>query len=586
MSAPPEKVQTIRPLLAAAPPRGGWGSHAMAALIAALLAALLLAPIALVIAQGFVHEGHPSLYWFQRVAGNPILVGQMVNGMALASLTTLACLALAVPLAVVRTRCKFLGAGLLSSLLLVPLILPPFVGALSMKRLMAPYGAVNLLLAQAGLIDASAGPPPDWFGTGFIGVIVLQTLHLFPILYLNASAALANVDPAYVQAARNLGASPLRAFFSVTLPLMRPGLFAGGTIVFIWSLTDIGTPLLLGFEEVIPVTVFKGLGVDDVSPRTFSLVFVMLAASVALYVLGKFVFGRGGAAEATKATIAGEVRRLGVAGTLGAWLLFGTVVGLALLPHAGVILTAISAHWVNTVLPSEYTMRHLQYVITRPDTYNSILNSLAYAGTSTAVDLVAGSIVAWLLVRGRIRGRTALDGLVMLPLAVPGLILAAGYVAMTVKGSTLYNLGINTKAPFLLLVIAYAVRRLPFVVRGVSAGLEQVPEALEEAGRNFGASRIGAILRITLPLVVANVIAAGALTFAFAMLEVSDSLILAQSQPFYPITKEIYKQAASGNVDAANIASALGVYGMVLLGGTFALAGALLGKKLGAIFRA
>ncbi len=580
------KVRTIRPLLAAAPQRGGWGAHAMAAGIALLLAAFLLAPIALVIAQGFMHQGKASLYWFSRVAGNEILVGQMVNGMALAACATLACLVLAVPLAVVRTRCRFLGAGVLSALLLVPLILPPFVGALSMKRLMAPYGAVNLLLAQLGLIDTSAGPPADWFGTGFVGVVVLQTLHLFPILYLNASAALANVDPAYVQAARNLGASPLRAFFSVTLPLMRPGLFAGGTIVFIWSLTDIGTPLLLGFEEVIPVTVFKGLGVDDVSPRTYSLVFIMLAASVALYVLGKFVFGRGGPAESSKATIAAEVRRLGTLGTLGAWVLFGTVVFLALLPHAGVILTAVSAHWVNTVLPTEYTMRHLEYVITRPDTYNSILNSLAYAGTSTAVDLVAGAVVAWLLVRGRLRGRTALDGLVMLPLAVPGLILAAGYVAMTVKGSPLYNMGISTKAPFVLLVIAYAVRRLPFVVRGVSAGLEQVPEALEEAGRNFGASRLGAILRITLPLVAANVIAAGALTFAFAMLEVSDSLILAQSQQFYPITKEIYKQAASGNVDAANIASALGVYGMVLLGGTFALAGALLGKKLGAIFRA
>jgi iron(III) transport system permease protein len=579
-------VRTIRPLLAAAPQRGGWGAHAMAAGIALLLAAFLLAPIALVIAQGFMHQGKASLYWFSRVAGNEILVGQMVNGMALAACATLACLVLAVPLAVVRTRCRFLGAGVLSALLLVPLILPPFVGALSMKRLMAPYGAVNLLLAQLGLIDTSAGPPADWFGTGFVGVVVLQTLHLFPILYLNASAALANVDPAYVQAARNLGASPLRAFFSVTLPLMRPGLFAGGTIVFIWSLTDIGTPLLLGFEEVIPVTVFKGLGVDDVSPRTYSLVFIMLAASVALYVLGKFVFGRGGPAESSKATIAAEVRRLGTLGTLGAWVLFGTVVFLALLPHAGVILTAVSAHWVNTVLPTEYTMRHLEYVITRPDTYNSILNSLAYAGTSTAVDLVAGAVVAWLLVRGRLRGRTALDGLVMLPLAVPGLILAAGYVAMTVKGSPLYNMGISTKAPFVLLVIAYAVRRLPFVVRGVSAGLEQVPEALEEAGRNFGASRLGAILRITLPLVAANVIAAGALTFAFAMLEVSDSLILAQSQQFYPITKEIYKQAASGNVDAANIASALGVYGMVLLGGTFALAGALLGKKLGAIFRA
>ena len=582
MSAPQGKV---RPMLAAAREPRRWGAYVLAALIAAALAAFLLTPIGLVVGAGFVHEGRASLYWLRRVAGNEILLAQMLNGLALAACTTAACLLVAVPLAAVRTRCRFAGAGLLGGLLLVPLILPPFVGALSMRRLLVPYGALNLLLAKVGLIDPSAGPPPDWFGTGFAGVVVLQVLHLFPILYLNASAALANVDPAYVQAARNLGASPLRAFVRVTLPLMRPGLFAGATIVFIWALTDIGTPLLLGYEEVVPVTVFKELAQADVSPRTYSLVLVMLSAAVGLYVLGKFVFGRGGAAQASKATVAAETRRLGPLGTLGAWALFGSVIALALLPHVGVVLTAVSGRWVNTVLPSRYTLEHLWFVVTRSDTYHSIRNSLMYAGSSTVVDLLLGGVLAWLLVRGRIRGRTALDGLAMLPLAVPGLILAAGYVAMTARGSPLEAIG-PMRNPFVILVIAYAVRRLPFVVRGVSAGLEQVPEALEEAGRAFGASRLGAAVRITLPLVAANVIAGGVLTFAFAMLEVSDSLILAQLQAHYPITKEIYRQAASGNVDAANIASALGVYGMAMLGGTFAVAGALLGRRLGAIFRA
>jgi iron(III) transport system permease protein len=173
----------------------------------------------------------------------------------------------------------------------------------------------------------------------------------------------------------------------------------------------------------------------------------------------------------------------------------------------------------------------------------------------------------------------------MLPLAVPGLILAAGYVAMTGKGSPLEGIG-PMRNPFVILVIAYSVRRLPFVVRGVSAGLQQVPVSLEEAGRNLGATRPQTLVRITVPLILANIIAAGVLTFAFAMLEVSDSLILAQQHAHYPITKEIYKQAASGNVDAASVASALGVYGMLLLGGTFAVAGALMGRRLGAIFRA
>jgi iron(III) transport system permease protein len=421
-------------------------------------------------------------------------------------------------------------------------------------------------------LDFSHSLPPDWLGAGFAGVVLLQSLHLFPILYLNASAALANVDPAYAQAARNLGAGPVRAFFRITLPLMRPGLFAGGTIVFIWSFTDIGTPLIVGYNEVLPVTVFKGLARADTGGQTFALVFVMLSSSVALYVLGKFVFGRAIRAESSKASIAAEVHRLSPLATLGAWALFGGVLLAALAPHVGVVLMSVARRWVNTPFPSEYTLDHLAFVLRHPTTYSSIVNSLKYAGLSTAIDIVFGLLIAWLIVRARLRGRTLLDGLAMLPLAVPGLILAAGYVAILAMskgwlepgwdflGSRWMQwwpalrdwfVGLNPiRNPLIVLVVAYSVRRLPFVVRGVSAGLEQVPESLEEAARNLGARRCGAVLRITLPLIAANIIAAG------------------------------------GSPETAYQAAALGVYGMVLLGGTMAIASALLGRRLGAIFRA
>ncbi len=559
---------------------------AAGALIVALIVTFIL-PVLEAVRSGFVHQGEWSLYWFGRVLSNEIILRELGNGLLLASLTTLACLLVAVPMAVLRARCEFRGQGLLGAAVLLPLILPPFVGALSIRRLLGQFGALNLLLERIGLLELGAGElPPDWLSTGFVGVVILQVLHLFPIMYLNASAALANVDPAHVQAARNLGAGPVRTFLRITLPLMSPGLFAGGTIVFIWSFTDIGTPLIVGYERLAPVHVFKDLVGGQYSGRVFSLVFILLAMSVGLYVLGKFVFGRSTRAESSKATVAAERRRLGWIGTAGAWLLFGGVVFLAIIPHIGVVLTALSDKWINTVLPSEYTLRHMKSVITSEETYRSILNSLKYAGASTLIDVLAGVLAAWLIVRARVAGRRILDATVMLPLAVPGLILAAGYVAITVPGSPLEVIGPKGAYPFVILIIAYAVRRLPFVVRGVSAGLQQVSESLEEAARNLGASRAYTVLRITVPLIAANLIAAGVLTFAFAMLEVSDSLVLAQLPQDYPITKEIYIKFTSGTGEAVNTAAALGVYGMALLGGTLALASALLGKRLGAIFRA
>ena len=565
--------------------------YAALATLTLILVAFMIVPVCQALSSGFRWEDpktkivYWTFDWFGRSLTDLLTYRQLGNSLVLAAATTAVSMLIALPPAILRARCRFAGQGALGMLMLVPMILPPFVGALSMRHLLSQFGAVNILLERVGILDFSKGLPPDWLGTGFVGVVILQSLHLFPILYLNASASLANVDIAYSQAARNLGAGPGRAFWNITLPLMRPGLFAGGTIVFIWAFTDIGTPLILGYNDLLPVSVFKELAKAETTPIVYCLVLLMLGSSVSLYIVGKYLFGRGALAEATKASIAAELRKLGAFGTLGAWLLFGAIIALALLPHVGVVLTAVSGKWVNTVLPTEYTLAHLKYVFERPETFDSIVNSLKYAGVSTAVDLVLGFTAAWLIVRSRVWGKTMLDSLTMLPLAIPGLILAAGYVAMTAKGTWLESIG-PMKNPFWILVIAYSVRRLPFVVRGVSAGLQQVSETLEEAARNLGSSKAGSVFRITMPLIAANLIAAGVLAFAFAMLEVSDSLILAQVQKHYPITKEIYTQATSGNTDAPNIASALGVYGMLFLGGTMAVASALLGKRLGAIFRA
>ena len=583
------------------------GPITLQAFLLTLMGLLLVLPILLAVGDGFYHEKRFSLEWLVRTLKDRRYLGQLGSGLLLACCTTLLSMLIALPPAVLRGRCRFAGSGVLGMLMLVPMILPPFVGALSMRHLLGQFGAINLLLDKIGVLDFSRSMPPDYLGSGFAGVAILQALHLFPILYLNASAALASVDPAYAQAARNLGAGPWAAFRHVTLPLIRPGLFAGATIVFIWSFTDIGTPAMLGYNELAPVTVFKELARSETTPTVYTLVFVLLGGSVSLYVLGKFLFGRESQASMTKASQSVSLRPLGLAGTLGAWALFGTIIFAALLPHVGVVLTAFSSRWVNTVLPSVYTLDHLRFVLTRSETLSSIKNSLFYSGVSTAADLALGLAAAWLIVRTRLRGRMLLDSLVMLPLAVPGLIVAAGYVAMTAGDITLpsfhlfwplnhYVIPAITipltaispagKFTFVLLIVAYTVRRLPFAVRGISAGLQQVPPVLEEAARNLGATPARTLAGITLPLILANIIAAGVLTFAFAMLEVSDSLILAQRPEVFPITREIYQQASSGSPDAANVASALGVYGMILLGGTLALASALMGKRLGAIFRA
>jgi iron(III) transport system permease protein len=234
-------------------------------------------------------------------------------------------------------------------------------------------------------------------------------------------------------------------------------------------------------------------------------------------------------------------------------------------------------------VPHEWTLSHYQEALGHPLVVPSIQNSLLYASGSMILDLVLGLAIAWVVVRSTIRGRALLDALVMLPLAVPGLVLAFGFLALAQEGRAFHLLVGAGENPTLLLIIAYAVRRLPYVVRAAVAGLEQSNVMLEEAALSLGATPLRMMRRIALPLLAANLIAGGILAFAFAMLEVSDSLILAQQAEHYPITKAIYALLSTlGN--GHELAAALGVWAMVFLG--ISIVGAVvLGGKRGGLFR-
>ncbi len=527
-------------------------------------------------------EGGFTLAYFHQVLINPIYVEGLTNAFLLACASTALAFLIALPLAVMADRYSFPLKGAMSSLILIPLILPPFVGAIGVKQLLGVNGALNALLVDLGLM--AADERMDWLGQNrFWGVAIMNALHLYPILYLNITAALANLDPAMEEAAENLGATWWRRFRRVILPLTMPGIFAGGTIVFIWSFTELGVPLIFDYTRVTPVQIFDGIKDISDNPIPYALVVVLLISTTLLYAASKITLGRSNFSMNTRATMGRQARRLSPFAGWLATLFFASVTAIAVLPHLGVILMSISGDWYGTVLPASFTLEHFHEALGDPLVVPSIQNSLFYATFSTIIDIVLGIAIAWVVVRTKIAGRQILDAMAMLPLAVPGLVLAFGYLAMTREGEFFEFLRLDND-PTLILIIAYAVRRLPFVVRSAAAGFQQTSETLEEAARNLGCPPLRAMRKITLPLITANLIAGGLLAFSFAMLEVSDSLILAQQAEHYPITKAIYQlfnTLGNGHL----LASALGVWSMIFLAVTIIGASMVLGKKLGALFR-
>jgi len=394
---------------------------------------------------------------------------------------------------------------------------------------------------------------------------------------------LANCDRVLLEAAENLGCSGLRRAWRITVPLVMPGIFAGGTIVFIWAFSELGVPLMFDYYRVTPVQIFNGLSDIDSNPFTYALVAVTLIGSALIYFVIRLLVGKPPPALPGRGGHAGQRTVMGGVSGLLCSSFFLAICALALLPQLGVILVSFSKDWYGTILPQSFTLQHYVFALGNHLTVPAIQNSLVYASLSTVVDLLLGVIIAYLITRTKIFGRSLLDALAMLPLAVPGLILAFGYLALTRRGSFLNFLD-PARNPLILLVLAYAVRRIPYVVRSAAAGFEQASITLEEAAQSLGASPFRALMRITLPLIMANLFSGCILAFAFAMLEVSDSLVLAQKEADYPIAKAIYELS---NIlgEGRYLAAALGVWAMAFLGLTIAAASKLVGAKLGTLFR-
>jgi iron(III) transport system permease protein len=587
------------------PPRSRLSSanpshYALLLSLLLLLTVLIVYPLLAGTSAAFRDNNHFSVLWLATVLRDHTFLVQVATSLALACIVVVLCNLVSFPLALLASRCDFPGKKIFMALVLVPMVLPPFVGAIGVKQFLGTFGSLTVLLQHLHLLSPHQGI--DWLShAGFWALACLITLGVYPIAYLNLQASLANIDPAMLEAAENLGGRRLWNFWKITLPLAMPGIFAGSTIVFIWSFTELGAPLMLDYRQVASRGIWDDLTsvLNGQGATGYAKVVVVLLISVAAYIVGKFTLGRTGDAMTSKGTIAATLTRLTGFRALLAMLPFLLVIGIAMLPHLGVILYSVTAiapeaahgwgvsdqfGWYRSVIPSRYTLAGYQAVFNTPEIYRSILNSAKYAGIATAVNVVLGVAIAWVLTRTRVAGRVALDSLAMLPLAVPGLVMAFGFIAVLLR----WHIGwILESSPVWILVIAYAVRRMPYLVRSAAGGLQQTSVTLEEAAANLGASPLRVLTKITLPLILPNLIAGALLTFSFSMLEVSDSIILAKYPQHFPITKMVYMLASdTSGPDNVRNACALGVIAMALLIVTIVSAGMVMGKRLGSLFRA
>ncbi len=541
--------------------------------LGALLGAFLVVPSAHILAESFFPGGRFGFALFAALFRNPVLRGCLWNSLIIAWGATALSTALALPFAAVLGRWRIPARAWLKAGVMIPLLLPPFAGAIAIRQVLGRYGSLNLLLQKAGWLHGSV----DWLGGGLMGVVLLEGLHLFPVLYFSLAPHFAALNGDSEEAALCFGGKGWRYYRKVLFPEIRPGLLGGMALVFVWAFTDLGTPLLMEYRQVIPYQAFSLITDLDRNPMGFALATLMGVVGLGGYWISQ-ILSRGQARSAKGFRPAPD-RTPSKPMAWAAALSLAIILLLAAIPSLAVIVQAFARDWFLTIVPTGYTLEYFGNLFRHRITRGSIQTSLFLSSLAVLADLVLGWWLARMVLTERRAWARAWETLAMAPLALPGIILAFGYVSLF-AGTPLDPAG----NPLFLLVMAYAMRRLPFAFRSALTGYRSLPDRIDEAAQSLGQGFWGRVRDIHLPLLAPHLLGAGMLVFAFSMLEVSDSLVLAMKEFYYPITKAMYFLASRAG-DGLNLAAALAVVGMLILAAAVVAANKLMGRGMGEMFR-
>ena len=550
-----------------------WRQAGILFALLALLTFFILVPIVRVLWVSLSDgEGGLTLVHFANFFRRPLFRESLWNSLVAGLLVVFFGSLIAVPLAYLSVRYDFKGKILVNTLATLPLVIPPFVGAVALQLILGRSGTINLLLMR--WFDMSIP-----FMEGLTGVVLVQTLHFFPFIMLNTAVSLSTIDPSLEEMAQNMGCHGLRLFRRVTLPLMLPGFIAGCLLTFIRAVDDLGTPLMLNYKNLLAPQAYlriTTIGIDDVDGYVICVVLVAISLGSLLVArkylsLSEYATLHQGTAVARPVT---GMKRLAI-------LLFcGLVLSLSLLPHIGIVILSFAKIWSFSLLPTTYTLDNFTEILVRAPHF--VKNTLLYTILAAGLDVFLGAIIAFLLIRSRAWGRNVLDAVATLPIAIPGVVLAVGYLRVF-HGWDFPGLGAPLTSTWIILVVAYTVRRLPYTVRASYAALQQVHISLEESAQNLGANRLRTFVKVTLPLISGGLVAGGLIAFMTNCVELSSTIMLVPRIESGPISYGIYIYMQSPLGRAAG--AALGVVAIVMVSiGTY-LTYRVFGGRTGSAFR-
>ena len=549
---------------------GGWLGYGA---IWAFMIVFLIYPLLHLFYDAFTTDaGEFTLLNFQDFFTDRYYLKSLLNSMLLGVGTVITTSIIGITFAFLLLRYEFPGRGLFSYLSIVPMIMPPLVGVMGFVFILGRAGTVNILL-----MDYLGFEKPINFMYGIQGVLLVETLHLFPLMTLSIVDAMGKISPSLDEAAESVGSRGLRKFWDITFPLTTPGFVSGALLVFIWTFADFATPLVVGVDDLLASQAYLNI-VQFVDRRLFKMGIVISAIMVILAILFLIIAKKYVAIKDYSSLSYSVIERkqIGPAAKGGVVLFLGLIITLAFIPYLGITLDSFGKGWALTPFPVKYTLQYFERVAF--ETPKFIINSLLYAGISVLICIVVGVPLAWVGARTKLPGREFLDSMTTLILALPGTGIGIAY--MRAFREPLPYLDVAFIGMWMVIPVVLGVRRLPYTVRGTFASLQIVHKSFEEAGESVGATKASTFKDITLPLIWKGVLVGSLYSFILALQEASATLLLVV--PGHEMmTVGIFNFYIGGSV---NEAAALGLILIVLGAACLFVINRVAGSKMGGVF--
>lgn len=477
-----------------------------------LLVLFLIYPFSSLIYRSFFTGETPgfTLDNYKTFFTKPYYYNTLKNSLVVSIITTLTATLIGVPLAYAMTRYDISGKRAVRTMIIMSLMSPPFIGAYSWIMLFGRSGFITKILE-----NISITMPPIY---GKLGIILVFTFKLFPYVYLYVSGAMGSIDKSLEEAAENLGSSKLRRLMTITLPVVMPSIAAGAVMVFMSSLADFGTPMLIGEGyKVLPVLVYEEymseMGGNANLASALSVV-IVICSTIVLLAQKYFVSRKNYVMTSLRPP---EVVKLKGGKRVLISALVYLIALISILPQLVVVITS----FIKTngpIFVNGFSLDSYKNILTRLST--NISNTFIFASIAIVVILVFGMFISYLTVKQKGKVSQFLDLLIMFPYVIPGAVLGISLLVAFNKQPLLL-----TGTPFII-VIAYVVRKIPYTVRSGSAIMQQIDPSIEEASINLGVSPMKTFFKVTARLMAPGVLSGAILSWITCINELSSSIML------------------------------------------------------------